>query len=71
MSDPLHKTYDAMPEPRLVIALGDCAKDCGVFRGGYGVEGSVSDVVPVDVHIPGCPPHPKAIVEALRGFTGR
>jgi Ni,Fe-hydrogenase III small subunit len=71
MSDPLRKTYDAMPEPRLVIALGDCARDCGVFKGGYGVEGSVSDVVPVDVHIPGCPPHPRAIVEALRGLTGK
>jgi Ni,Fe-hydrogenase III small subunit len=71
MSDPLRKSYEAMPESRLVITLGDCAKDCGVFKGGYGVEGSVSDVVPVDVHIPGCPPHPQAIVEALRGFTGR
>lgn len=71
MSDPLRKTYEAMPEPRRVIALGDCAKDCGVFKGGYGVEGPVSDAVPVDVHIPGCPPHPQAIVEALRGFTGR
>lgn len=71
MSDPLRKTYEALPEPRLVITLGDCAQDCGVFKGGYGVEGSVSDVVPVDVHIPGCPPHPQAIVEALRGFTGR
>ena len=70
MSDPLRKTFDAMPEPRLVISLGDCAKDCGVFKGGYGVEGAVSDVVPVDVHISGCPPHPQAIVEALRGLTG-
>jgi Ni,Fe-hydrogenase III small subunit len=71
MSGPLHKTYEAMPQPRLVISLGDCAKDCGVFKGGYGVEGPVSDVVPVDVHIPGCPPHPQAIVEALRGLTGQ
>ena len=71
MVGPLLKTYDALPEPRLVISLGDCAKDCGVFKGGYGVEGSVGDVVAVDVHVPGCPPHPKAIVEALRGFTAR
>jgi Ni,Fe-hydrogenase III small subunit len=42
-----------------------------VFRGGYGVEGSVSDVVPVDVHISGCPPDPDSIVRALRGLTGR
>lgn len=71
MSEPLRKTLDAMPEPRLVISLGDCAHDCGIFRGAYGVEGSVDDVVHVDVHIAGCPPRPEAIVEALRGLTGR
>ncbi len=71
MADPLLKTLDAMPVPRLVISLGDCAHDCGVFRGGYGVEGSVDDVVRVDVHIAGCPPRPEAIVDALRGLTGR
>ena len=71
MAGPLVKTYEAMPEPRLVISLGDCAQDCGVFRGGYGIEGSVSDVVPVDVHISGCPPDPDSIVRALRGLTGR
>jgi Ni,Fe-hydrogenase III small subunit len=71
MAGPLRKTFEAMPEPGIVIALGDCANDCGVFRGGYGVEGAVADVVPVDVHIPGCPPSPEAIVQALRGLTGR
>jgi Ni,Fe-hydrogenase III small subunit len=71
MAEPLRKTFEAMPEPRLVIALGDCARDCGVFRGGYGVEGSVADVVPVDVHVPGCPPSPDVIVHALRGLSGR
>jgi Ni,Fe-hydrogenase III small subunit len=71
MVGPLRKTHDAMPEPRLVIAVGDCARDCGVFRGAYGVEGSVGDVVPVDVTITGCPPPPEAIVKALRGLTGR
>jgi NADH:ubiquinone oxidoreductase subunit B-like Fe-S oxidoreductase len=60
-----------MPQPRFVIALGDCAADCGVFRGAYGVEGAVGDVVPVDVSIPGCPPHPEAIAQALRGLTNR
>src|SRR5664280_3430354 len=63
-SQPLH-------EPRMVIALGDCARDCGVFRGGYGVEGPVGDVLPVDLQVPGCPPNPEAIVRALRGLTGR
>jgi Ni,Fe-hydrogenase III small subunit len=71
MADPLRKTLEAMPEPRLVISLGDCAHDCGVFRGAYGVEGSVGDVVKVDVHIAGCPPRPEAIVEGLRGLTRR
>jgi Ni,Fe-hydrogenase III small subunit len=71
MVGPLHKTFDAMPEPKMVIALGDCALDCGVFRGGYGVEGSVVDVLPVDIEIPGCPPSPEVIVRALRGFTGQ
>jgi Ni,Fe-hydrogenase III small subunit len=71
MVGPLVKTFEAMPEPRMVIALGDCARDCGVFRGGYGVEGSVGDVLPVDLQVPGCPPNPEAIVRALRGLTGR
>jgi len=71
MVGPLLQTYAAMPEPRIVIALGDCAHDCGVFRGGYGIEGAVGDVLPVDVHIAGCPPHPEHIVAALRGLTGR
>jgi Ni,Fe-hydrogenase III small subunit len=71
MARPLVTTYDAMPEPRLVVALGDCARDCGVFRGAYGVEGAVSDVLPVAVHVPGCPPSPDVIVDALRSLTGR
>ena len=71
MADPLRRTFEATPEPRVVVALGDCARDCGVFSGGHGVLGPVSDVVPVDVEIPGCPPTPEAIVAALRGLTGR
>lgn len=71
MVDALRKTYEAMPEPRLVVAVGDCAKNCGVFAGGHGVAGPVSDVLPVDVHVPGCPPEPEVIVAALRGLTGR
>jgi Ni,Fe-hydrogenase III small subunit len=71
MADALRKTYEAMPEPGLVVAVGDCARDCGVFAGGHGVAGPVADFVPVDVHVPGCPPEPAAIVAALRGLTGR
>ena len=71
MRDPLLKAYEAMPAPKLVVALGDCARDCGVFAGAYGVFGAVSDVVPVDVSVPGCPPTPEAIIAALRGLSGR
>jgi Ni,Fe-hydrogenase III small subunit len=71
MVTPLIKTVESTPQPRIVIAVGDCARDCGVFRGGYGVVGAVSDVVPVDVSIPGCPPDPTAIIEALRSVTRR
>lgn len=71
MAVPLAKTFEATPAPKLVIALGDCARDCGVFKGGYGVEGAVADVLPVDVEVPGCPPEPATILQALRGLTGR
>lgn len=71
MAQPLRHTLAAVPQPRTVIAVGDCARNCGVFAGGYGVVGSVADVVPVDVEVPGCPPTPAQIVDALRSVTGR
>jgi Ni,Fe-hydrogenase III small subunit len=71
MTEPLRRTYDAVPEPCLVVAVGDCARNCGVFAGAYGVAGAVGDVVPTDLEVPGCPPRPEAIVEALRTLTGR
>ncbi len=71
MAEPLRRTVEATPEPRLVLAVGDCARDCGVFRAGFGVRGSVGDVVEVDLQVPGCPPEPGAIVAALREVTGR
>lgn len=71
MALPLVKAFEATPAPKLVIALGDCACDRGVFRGGYGVEGAVRDVVPVDLEVPGCPPEPEVILRALRGVVGR
>jgi Ni,Fe-hydrogenase III small subunit len=71
MAEPLRRTVAAMPQPPVVVAVGDCAIDCGEFAGGYGVVGPVSDVVPVDVRVPGCPPEPAAIVAALRAVTGR
>lgn len=71
MAEPLRRTFEAVPAPRVVVAVGDCARNCGVFKGAYGVAGAVGDVVPVDVEIQGCPPRPEAIVAALRGLTGR
>ena len=71
MADPLRKTFEATPAPKRVVAVGDCALNCGVFAGGHGVHGAVADVVPVDVEVPGCPPTPDVLIAALRGLTGR
>src|SRR3989475_10653533 len=49
MADPLRRTYDATPDPKLVVAVGDCSRDCGIFAGGYGVVGSLSAFIPADV----------------------
>jgi Ni,Fe-hydrogenase III small subunit len=65
MADPLRRTYEATPAPKLVVAVGDCARDCGIFAGGYGVVGPVSAVVPVDVVVAGCPPTPNMILSAI------
>jgi len=70
MAEPLRRTVEATPRPRLVIAMGDCARNCGIFGDCYGVVGAVSDVVDVDLEIPGCPPTPDEIVRALRTVTG-
>lgn len=71
MAEPLRRTVEAVPAPKLVVAVGDCARNCGVFAQAYGVAGAVRDVVPVDVEIGGCPPRPEQIVAAVRGLTGR
>lgn len=71
MAAALRRTYEAMPAPRLVVAVGECARNCGAFAGGYGLIGPVSDVLPVDLEIAGCPPRPEAIVAGLRKLTGR
>lgn len=71
MVEPLRRTYAAVPGPKVVVAVGDCARNCGVFAGAYGVAGAVGDIVPVDLEIAGCPPRPDAIVEGLRKLTGR
>ncbi len=71
MAVPLQRTLEAMPEPRIVVAVGDAAIDGGPFRDGYGVVGSVAAVIPVDLTVPGDPPRPAEIVAALRAITGR
>ena len=65
MEVPLRKTYEATPEPRLVVAVGDCARTCGVFQGSYAVVGSVDQIVPVDVFVAGCPPEPADILRGI------
>ena len=71
MREALVKTYDAIAEPRIVIAIGACAASGGIFRGSYAVENGVGEVLPVDLFIPGCPPHPLTLLYAILGFLGR
>jgi len=65
MERPLKDVHKQTPDPKIVIALGDCAVNCGVFKGSYAVTGPVERHIPVDVRIPGCPPRPAEILEAL------
>jgi Ni,Fe-hydrogenase III small subunit len=61
----LERTYAATPDPKWVVAVGDCACGCGVFEGSYAVIGGVDKVIPVDLRIRGCPPTPTALLEGL------
>jgi Ni,Fe-hydrogenase III small subunit len=65
MAEALRRTYDATPDPKWVVAVGDCGRDGGMFAGSYACVGGVSAVVPVNLHIPGCPPSPRALLEGL------
>ena len=65
MREALARTYNATPDPKWVVAVGDCALDGGLFSGSYAVVGGVSAVVPVDLHIPGCPPRPVQLLKGL------
>jgi Ni,Fe-hydrogenase III small subunit len=65
MREALERTYNATPDPKWVVAVGDCAADGGIFAGSYAVVGGVSKVVPVDLHIRGCPPDPVALLKGL------
>src|SRR5262244_2398580 len=65
MREALERTYAATPDPKWVVAAGDCARGCGVFAGSYACVGSVAAVIPVDVAIAGCPPTPTALLKGL------
>ena len=65
MEEALRRTYDATPEPKLVVAIGDCGCDGGVFGESYASRGRVANVIPVDVAVPGCPPSPQAILQGI------
>jgi len=65
MQEALRRTYEATPDPKWVVAVGDCAAYGGIFAGSYAVAGGVHEVVPVDLHIRGCPPSPLQLLKGL------
>lgn len=71
MEEALKRTYEATPGPKIVIAVGACAIDGGIFGDTYATTGGIGSVVPVDVFIPGCPPRPEALVQGLLLALGR
>ena len=71
MEEALLRTYDATPDPKLVIAVGDCGACGGIFGESYASRGSVAKVIPVDITVPGCPPSPLAILRGLLAATQR
>jgi len=71
MREALERTYNATPDPRWVVAVGDCAIDGGCFAGSYAIVGGVSAVVPVDLYVRGCPPSPLEMLKALLALLER
>jgi Ni,Fe-hydrogenase III small subunit len=67
----LRKTYDAIPTPKLVVAVGACGIGGGMFGANYATRGAVDQVIPVDVYIPGCPPRPEALLHGILLAVGR
>ena len=70
MREALLRTYNATPEPKWVVALGDCATNCGVFAGSPAVVGPLADILPVDLHVPGCPPRADRDRQGVAGPDG-
>jgi Ni,Fe-hydrogenase III small subunit len=66
----LRRTYDATPDPKLVVAIGDCGCDGGIFGESYASRGKIANVIPVDVAVPGCPPTPLAIMQGILTAIG-
>jgi Ni,Fe-hydrogenase III small subunit len=71
MREALERTYNATPDPKWVVAVGDCAANGGIFAGSYAVAGGVKDVIPVDLHIRGCPPRPTQLLQGLLALLER
>jgi len=71
MQEALQRTYDAMPAPKWVVAAGACARDGGLYAGGYACLDGVAAVIPVDLAIPGCPPTPTALLKGLLALMAR
>jgi Ni,Fe-hydrogenase III small subunit len=71
MREALERTYQAMPSPKWVVAVGDCAIDGGCFADSYAVVGGVSEVVAVDLHVRGCPPSPTNLLKGLLALLER
>jgi len=71
MREALERTYRATPDPKWVVAVGDCAVDGGLFAGSYACAGGISAAIPVDIHIKGCPPSPVQLLQGLLALLTR
>ncbi|HTP55673.1 MAG TPA: NADH-quinone oxidoreductase subunit NuoB [Thermoplasmata archaeon] len=71
MVEPVRRAYEAMPGPKAVIAVGACPISGGAFRGNPGLRASIDELVPVDIYVPGCPPTPVQILDAILTLVGR
>jgi len=71
MAPALQRAYDALPEPKAVVAVGACPISAGVFRGSPGVRDSITASIPVDIFVPGCPPPPVAVLDGILRLSGR